>query len=231
MFFKSQITSFVLGPESGPERYTIMNRAISLKPDPESKQRPRIEYPTSGLQLLGSEPPKVESDTLRFTAQKVAASAFKTEQIYHEDKKPLLCTGLIDSQDRPCGVLMDYQSNISAHQEEGELSYIVLSINRRVASTFSRNKSNISHPSGIPIWRDGAFLKEEEIGDPADFDNEGEWKMYNVMLIQEFKAKTLEDGTIEEGFARRVAVGRIHEDAWNEAIKSNTNRLAKIVLR
>ncbi|KAK7183703.1 uncharacterized protein CC84DRAFT_1170945 [Paraphaeosphaeria sporulosa] len=231
VFFKSKITSFVLGPESGCERYTIMNRAMSLKLDPISTQRPRIEYPTAGLQLLASEPPKVQSDTLRFTAQKVDASAFKMEQIYDEEKQPLLCTGLIDSQDRPCGVLMDYKKKIVAHQQDGKLHYILLSVNRRVPSTFSKSSNNISHPSGIPIWKDGRFLKEEEIGDPEDYNNDGEWKMYNVMLIQEFEAKTLDDGSFQEAFARRVAVGRIHEDAWNEAMKTVPNRFSKIVLR
>lgn len=231
VFFKTKVTSFTIGPESGPERYTIMNRMSPLKTDPESTQRPRIEYPTSGLQLLAAEPPTVEADTLRFTAQKIAASHFTMEQIYHEDKQPLLCTGLIDSKDRPCGVLMDYKDNISAHQSEGELHFVLLSINRRVPSSFSGSKSNITHPSGIPIWRDGAFLKDEEVGDPEDYDNDGEWKMYNIMLIREFKAETLADGTTQAAFAERVAVGRIHEDAWNEAIKANTHKYAKIVLR
>ena len=230
VFFKSKVSSFVLGPESGPERYTIRNRAIALKTDSESTQRPRIEYPTDHIQLLGRDPPEIERDTVRFTAQKVAASAFKMEQIYHEDERPLLCTGLIDSQDRPCGVLMDSKSSISANQNEGELHYVLLSVNRRVPSSFTRNKSNVSHPSGIPIWRDGAFLKDEEIGDPADYD-EGEWKMYNVMLIQESKPELLADGSAKESFARRVAVGRIHEDAWNEAMNANGDRFARIVLR
>ncbi|KAL1594522.1 hypothetical protein SLS60_010282 [Paraconiothyrium brasiliense] len=232
VFFKSKITSFMLGPESGPERYVIMNRALSLKPAPESTQRTRIEYPTAGLYVSGPrEHPKLQCDTLRFTAQKIDASVFKMEQIYDEDKLPLLCTGLIDCQDRPCGVLMDYKKNIAAHQQEGKLHYVLLSVNRRVPSTFSRNSSKISHPSGIPIWKDGQFLKEEEIGDPVDYNNEGEWKMYNVMLIQEFEAKTLDNGTVQEAFARRVAVGRIHEDAWNEAIKDVPHKFSKIVLR
>ncbi|KAF1977445.1 hypothetical protein BU23DRAFT_587492 [Bimuria novae-zelandiae CBS 107.79] len=228
VFFKSKVKSFVLGPESGPERYTIRNRATSLKPIPGSTLRSRIEYPTDSLHLLGKEPPTVECDTLRFSTQKIAASAFKMEQICHDDKQPLLCTGLIDSQDRPCGVLMDYEKNLSAYQNEGGLHYILLSINRRVPATkLGSNRSNISHPSGIPIWRDGAFVKDEEIGDPKDY-SKGEWKMYNVMLIQEFEAKTLEDGTFQEAFARRVAVGRIHEDAWTQA---DGRSEAKIVLR
>ncbi|KAJ4359696.1 uncharacterized protein N0V89_000252 [Didymosphaeria variabile] len=231
VFFKSKITSFELGPESGPERYRILNRAMPLKVGLDSKQHPRIEYPTGGLHLLAPEQPKTQCDTLRFTAQKIDASAFKMEQIYDEDKLPLLCTGLIDSQDRPCGVLMDYKKKIASYQQEGKLHYVLLSVNRRVQSTFSKDPSNISHPSGIPIWKDGQFLKEEEIGDPEDYNNEGEWKMYNVMLIQEFEAKTLDNGTVQEAFARRVAVGRIHEDAWNEAIKDVPHKFSKIVLR
>lgn len=231
IFFKSKITSFVLGPETGPERYTIMNRAMPLKIDAESTQRPRIEYPTAGLQVLASEPPKIQGNTLRFTAQKIPASAFKMEQIYDEETQPLLCSGLIDSLDRPCGVVMDYKKKISIHQQEGKLHYVLLSINRRVQSTFSKNSSNVSHPSGIPIWKNEQFLKDEEIGDPEDYNNDGEWKMYNVMLIQEFEAKTLDNGTVQEAFARRVAVGRIHEDAWNQAIESVPNKFSKIVLR
>lgn len=209
----------------------IMNRSSPLKQDPESKYRPRIEYPTSGLQLLASEPPKVGSDTLRFIAQKADASNFKFEQIYDEDKQPLICTGLIDFQDRPCGVVMDYKKKIISHQEDGKLSYVFLSINRRVPSTFSKSLNNIAHPSGIPIWKDGRFLKDEEIGDPEDYNNDGEWKMYNVMLIQEFEAKILPDGSTQEAFARRVAVGRIHEDAWIEAMRSVPDKFSKIVLR
>jgi hypothetical protein len=230
VFFESKINSFILGPESGPERYTIMNRVSPLKSDPTSTQLSRITYPRAGLQILAAQPPETESDTLRFTTEKIAASNFRMEQIYYEKNEPLLCTGLVDTQGRQCGVLMDYEKNISARQGEGELHYILLSINRRVPSSISNNKSNISHPSGIPIWRERAFLKNEEIEDLTDFD-EGEWNMYNVMLIQELKGDALAGETVQEPFSRRVAIGRIHKDAWNEAMKVNADRYAKIVLR
>ena len=231
VFFKSKINSFVLGPESGPERYTIMNRVSPLKTDPASTQLARITYPREGLQILAAQPPKTECDTLRFTTEKIAASNFKMEQIYYDQNEPLLCSGLTDDQGRQCGALMDYEKNISDHQGEGELYYILLSINRRVQSSISTSKSNVSHPSGIPIWRERAFLKNEEIDDLKGFD-EGEWNMYNVMLIQEFKkGDTVAGKAVQEPFSRRVAVARIHKDAWNEAMKANADKYAKIVLR
>lgn len=62
------------------------------------------------------------------------------------------------------------------------------------------------HPPGTPIWDGGRFVWDEEV---VDFDEEvyenREWCMLNVMLIRWDE---------ERGFAERVAVGRMHEDAW-----------------
>lgn len=64
------------------------------------------------------------------------------------------------------------------------------------------------HPPGTPIWDGERFVWDEEV---VDFDEEvfakGEWCMLNVMLVRWDEMR---------GVAERVAVGRIHEDAWRK---------------
>lgn len=75
------------------------------------------------------------------------------------------------------------------------------------------------HPPGTPIWDGERFVWDEEV---VDFDENvfagGEWVVCNVMLIRWDEAR---------GHAERVAVGRMHEDAWN-ALDPQRN---EIVLR
>ncbi|KAJ4295383.1 hypothetical protein N0V90_007395 [Kalmusia sp. IMI 367209] len=218
-FFVSLIRSFNLGPTAGNEVYTVRNR-------PEKLYRRRIEYPDGRWIPTGDQLPALESGTLRFTTKKLSAAAFQMEQLYYYEgqDEPLICTGLRDSQNRKCGAIMDYEKNIRAH--DGELHLILLSISVRVKSSPRDFKINTAHPSGIPIWRNGGFLGEDEIGDADESYESGEFKMYNVMLIQEFnfEDQTLPNGQVKkQPIARRVAVGRIHEAAWNAANPETAN--------
>lgn len=60
------------------------------------------------------------------------------------------------------------------------------------------------HPPGTPIWDGARFVWDQEV---VDFDEEvftpEPWKVLNVILI-----KWVGD------HAERVAVARIHDDAW-----------------
>lgn len=62
------------------------------------------------------------------------------------------------------------------------------------------------HSPGTPIWDGERFVWDEEV---VDFDEgvfaAGEWNVLNVMLVRWNESC---------GHAERVAIGRMHEDAW-----------------
>jgi len=64
----------------------------------------------------------------------------------------------------------------------------------------------LMHPPGTPIWDGERFVWDEEVADSDEtIFTPGPWKMLNVMLIKWV-----------DGFAERVAIARIHEDAWTQ---------------
>ena len=76
---------------------------------------------------------------------------------------------------------------------------------RREPEAHTRRPANPTvHPPGTPIWDGEGFVWDQVV---VDFDDEvfeeGPWKMLNVMLIK----------WVGED-AERVAIARIHEDAW-----------------
>ena len=109
-----------------------------------------------------------------------------------------------------CGVLMSHESIISAPHYHGPYEFVLLSRNKRIepAGHMRQPQTDTMHPPGTPIWDRGRFVWDEEI---VDFDEKvfetGEWKVLNVMLIRWDETR---------GQAERVAVGRMHEDTWNE---------------
>lgn len=85
-----------------------------------------------------------------------------------------------------------------------------------------RHAGPSTHPPGTPIWdqETGRFQWRTEIDDfdrdvyadgrPSIAENgleKGTWNMLNVMLIRWDK---------NGNHARRIAIGRIHEDAWKK---------------
>jgi hypothetical protein len=60
------------------------------------------------------------------------------------------------------------------------------------------------HPPGTPVWNGERFVWDEVVVDfDAKYFKDGPWKMLNVMIIR-----------WHGDYAERVAIARIHEDAW-----------------
>lgn len=195
--FRSEIQNFYIGPHSTP--YTIRrDKHTSL----------RIRYPPYFHAPRGSDH-TLESSTLRFTAQSIPADGFTASQLHYGNSE-IPCSQLLNPEGKHAGVLMSHESAISAPHYHGPYEFVLLSRNKRVepAEHTRRPVKGTMHPPGTPIWDGERFVWDEEV---MDFDEEvfeqGEWKVLNVMLIRWDEAS---------GQAERVAVGRIHEDAWNK---------------
>jgi len=166
----------------------------------------RIDY-LSRHQVPSGSDPNTESNTLRFSASTISAEGFDVQQIEH-DGKEIPCSHLINENKQACGVVMEYESSLLSASHEGEWEYVLLSRNLwREPSPDNRKPSlGTMHPSGTPIWDGERFLWDAHVG---ECDEEhfavGDWKMLNVMLI-----KWVDNGK----HAERVAIARIHEDAW-----------------
>lgn len=202
-FFRSEIDYYKLEPtedESNDGRvqpYTV-RRQRGLKIGLSSYSVPH-----------GHEAAK-NSQALRFKAFTVSAEGFIAKQIADEDRE-IPCSELLDKDDRQCGILMDYADLISVPcSKPGKFEFALLSRNRYVEpdkDTTAPAASAVHHPPGTPVWNGDRFLWEQHLQEYDEtFFKSGEWNVLNVMLIQHFE---------EEGYAERVAIARIHEDAWN----------------
>ena len=195
--FRSEITNFHIGAITTP--YTIRRDKHSST---------RIRYPPYFHAPRGTDP-TLESSTLHFQAQAVSADGFTASQLHYAGRS-IPCSQLVNASGQHCGVLMSHESTISAPHYHGPYEFILLSRNKRVepAEGTRRPQVGTMHPPGTPIWDGERFVWDEEV---VDFDEEvfaaGEWSMLNVMLIRWDEAR---------GQAERVAVGRMHEDAWKE---------------
>jgi hypothetical protein len=199
--FRSEIVNFHIGPESAP--YTVRR---------EKSDHMRIKYPPYFHAPRGSDA-SAESNTLRFTTSTISAEAFFAEQLLYQGKE-IACSYLFvegddeKKQSKQCGVVMDFKSAFSQPSSTGPFEFVLLSRNlrREHSPETQRPASNIMHPTGTPIWDGERFVWDEVV---HDFDDEhfqdGPWKMLNVMLIR-----------WHGDYAERVAIARIHEDAWLE---------------
>jgi hypothetical protein len=213
-FFESEVKRFVNGPESNP--YT-------MRRDKRKEQKLRINYRPDNL-LVGEKPPSDGSNALRFTAYTTPAENFFTTQMKNKHGAEIPCTQIRDGEEGPiCGVIMDYEDQVSKTVESPHSStfeFVLLSRNRRCDFVNHPNPpaSNTAHPPGTPSWAGERFSWEEQV---EDFDEKvypkGEWNMLNVMLIQH----------CEEGHAERVAIARIHEDAWKARERTQKNILLR----
>jgi hypothetical protein len=193
-WFRSEILHYHVGPQAAP--YTIRR---------EKKDRNlRIQYPPYFHAPRGYDA-SADSDTLRFAAQTISADSFGAEQIQF-DGKDIPCSQLINNQGQHSGVILDFEESISAPSSTGPFEFVLVSRNlRREPATHTRRPAVPTiHPPGTPIWHGGRFVWDQEV---ADYDEDvfaaGPWKMLNVILIK----------WVGE-HAERVAVARIHEDAW-----------------
>ncbi|KAF2706260.1 hypothetical protein K504DRAFT_447973 [Pleomassaria siparia CBS 279.74] len=192
--FRSEVTQYHVGPQSAP--YTVRR---------EKKEADlRIQFPPYFHAPRGSDA-SVDSNTLFFTAYTIPAEGFSIEQLTYENKE-IPCSHLINESKQHCGVIMDFEEAISAPSSTGPFEFILVSRNlRREPLTHTRRPAVPTiHPPGTPIWDGTRFVWDQEV---VDFDEEvfatGPWKVLNVVLI-----KWVGD------HAERVAVARIHEDAW-----------------
>ncbi|KAF2830819.1 hypothetical protein CC86DRAFT_284437 [Ophiobolus disseminans] len=193
--FRSEIVHFTVGPQNA--QCTVRREKDSLL---------RSKYPSYFHAPWGSKP-SVDSDTLRFTASTIPADGFRAEALQHQGKE-IPCSHLLDDKDQHCGVIMDFESVISKPSSvPGTYEFVALSRNLRRSepAPHSRRAANPTiHPMGTPIWDGERFVWDEVV---SDFDmnvfEEGPWKMINVMLIK----------WVGE-HAERIAIARIHEDAW-----------------
>lgn len=193
--FRSEIQNFYIGPDSTP--YTIRrDKHPSL----------RIHYPPYFHAPRGSDPTS-HSSTLRFTTHALPATGFTASQLHYAGAE-IPCSQLLTPAGKHAGLLMAHESAISAPHYHGPYEFLLLSRNKRVepAEGTRRPVKTTIHPPGTPIWHEGAFLWDEEV---VAFDEEvyngGEWCLMNFMLVR------WDEGS---GCAERVAVGRMHEDAW-----------------
>jgi hypothetical protein len=193
--FRSEIQNFHIGPQSTP--YTVRrDKHASL----------RIHYPPYFHAPRGSDP-TLESSTLRFTAHIIPADGFTATQLHYRGAE-IPCSQLINPDGAHAGVLMAFESAISAPHYHGPYEFVLLSRNKRVdpAEHTRKPQSKTMHPPGTPIWDGEGYVWDEEV---VDFDESkfgpGEWCVMNVMLIRWDEAR---------GHAERVAIGRMHEDAW-----------------
>jgi len=191
--FRSEILQYHIGPQASP--YTMRRSKES---------RLRIHYPPYFHAPRGYDS-TVESDTLRFTAFTISADGFDLEQLHYNDRE-IACTQLLDEKHQHCGVIMDYQQSIISSTEARAFEFVLVSRNlqREPASHTRRPVIPTNHPPGTPIWDGDRFVWDQEV---YAYDEElfqpGPWKLLNLILI-----KWVGD------HAERVAVARIHEDAW-----------------
>lgn len=194
-WFRSEILHYHIGPKSMP--YTIRR---------EKNKKLRTHYPPYFHAPRGYDI-SADSSTLRFAAYTIPADGFTAEQLHYDGKK-IPCSHLINEKDQQCGVIMDFEESISAPSSTGPFEFVLVSRNRRQEPATSTRRPIVStiHPPGTPIWDGSRFVWDQEI---IDFDENvyqaGPWKMLNVILI-----KWVDD------HAERVAVARIHEDAWKQ---------------
>ena len=191
--FRSEIQNYHIGPSSA--QYTGRR---------EKNESLRTKYPPYFHAPRGSDSSS-ESNTLRFTTTTIPAEGFTAEQL-HYDSKEIPCSQLVNDKAQQCGVIMDFESTISEPSSTGPYEFVLLSRSLRREPESSRKPANsIMHPPGTPIWDGERFVWNEEI---VEHDEEafeaGPWKMLNVMLIR----------WVGE-YAERVAIAKIHEDAWN----------------
>jgi hypothetical protein len=192
-WFRSEVVNYHIGPESAP--YTVRREKCNSL---------RIKYPPYFHAPWGSDA-SVESNTLRFTASTISAEGFEADQLEHQGKE-IPCSTLLNPENKQCGVIMDFESSFSEPSSTGPYEIVLLSRNvRREHSLDNRRPaSNIMHPPGTPIWDGERFVWDEVV---HDFDEkhfaDGPWKMLNVMIIR-----------WHGDYAERVAIARIHEDAW-----------------
>lgn len=202
--FRSEITNFHIGPADA--QYTVRR---------EKGTALRSKYPPYFHAPRGTDA-KADSNTLRFTASTICADNFdckEPQQLHYIEKKDgketqheIPICHLLDSNRQQCGVIMDRYRNISEPHSEGVFEFVLLSRNLRKPTRDEAKAANPTfHPPGTPIWHGDKFLWNQVV---HDFDEavfeEGEWKMLNVMLIK----------WVGEQYAERVAIARIHEDAW-----------------
>jgi hypothetical protein len=193
-WFKSEITQYHVGPQSAPYTVRREKRDAAL----------RIQYPPYFHAPRGYDA-SADSNTLQFSAYTIPADGFSAEQLRH-DRKAIPCSHLMNEEKQHCGVIMDYEESISAPSSTGPFEFILVSRNiRREPLTHTRRPVVTTvHPPNTPIWNGARFIWDQEV---VDFDEEvfadGPWKVLNVILI-----KWVGD------HAERVAVARIHEDAW-----------------
>jgi hypothetical protein len=192
--FRSEITNFHVGPADA--LYTVRRDKSSAL---------RTKFPPYFHAPFGSAVPAEQADTLRFSAQAISADGFTAEQMTYNGA-PIPCCELLNASNQHCGVVMSHHSSISAPSSTGPFEFILLSRNLRCepASHTRRPAGASVHPPGTPLWDGERFVWDQVV---VDFDDEvfedGPWKMLNVMLVK-----------WDAGVAERVAIARIHEDAW-----------------
>lgn len=196
--FRSEIVNFHIGPAKDP--YTIRR---------EKGEKLRMKLPSWFHAPRGSDS-SIESNTLRFTAATISADRFRADPLVCEEEgimvKQLHCSELSNDQNQHCGVFMEGPS-ILEPSEDGPFEFVLLSRNLRAKHDEETRKPKVPtmHPPGTPVWDGECFVWDLEV---TDFDETlyepGPWKMLNVMLI-----KWVGD------YAVRLAIARIHEDAWN----------------
>ncbi|KAF2193366.1 hypothetical protein K469DRAFT_690964 [Zopfia rhizophila CBS 207.26] len=193
-WFRSEILQYHIGPQSAP--YTVRRE--------KKEQQLRIQYPPYFHAPWGYDT-NPDSNTLRFSAYTIPADGFTAEQLHYRGKE-IPCSHLINEKDQHCGVIIDFEEAISAPSSTGPFEFVLVSRNlrREPATQTRRPVIPTIHPPGTPIWYENHFVWDKEV---MDYDEEvfenGPWKMLNVILIKWVG-----------NYAERVAVARIHEDAW-----------------
>jgi hypothetical protein len=192
--FRSEITNFHIGPATA--QYTIRR---------EKNASLRTKYPPYFHAPRGSDA-SIESNILRFSAYTISADPFHSAQLHHNGAE-IPCSQLFNAKNRHCGVIMDRLSALDEPSPIGPFEFVLLSRNlcREPVSHTRRPTNSVIHPPGTPIWDGERFLWDEVVAEHDEGFEEGEWKMLNVMLIRW-------DGDVAE----RVAIARMHEDAWEE---------------
>lgn len=194
-WFRSEIVNLHVGPDTA--QYTVRREKCNSL---------RIKYPPYFHAPRGSDA-SVESHTLRFTASVISAQGFTAEQLHYRGKE-IPCSQLLNDSNQHCGVIMDFESTISEPSSTGPFEFVLLSRNLRrdPLEQTRRPTMPLMHPPGTPIWDGERFVWDEEVADSDEtIFTPGPWKMLNVMLIKWV-----------DGFAERVAIARIHEDAWTQ---------------
>lgn len=192
-WLKSEVVQYRVGPQLEP--YTVRR---------EKERELRIQYPPYFHAPRGYDA-SVDSNTLQFSAYTIPADGFTAEQLRH-NQKLIPCSQLINEENQHCGVIMDLEESISAPSSTGPFEFVLLSRNLRREPLTGTRRPVVStvHPPNTPIWDGARFVWDQEV---VDFDEDvfsnGPWKVLNVILI-----KWVGD------HAERVAVARIHEDAW-----------------